>query len=148
MTDEQWMKQALLLARAGEENAEVPVGALLVKGDQVIAQAFNAPISYHDPSAHAEMLVLRMAGQQLENYRLVGTSLYVTLEPCVMCAMALVHARIERLVFGAFDAKTGGICSALDLFEQPFVNHRFDWQGGVLEEDCATMLQDFFKQRR
>ncbi|MDO8843336.1 MAG: tRNA adenosine(34) deaminase TadA [Methylicorpusculum sp.] len=146
--DEAWMRHALRLAQRAETLGEVPVGAVIVKGDRCIAEAWNSPISTHDPSAHAEILVIREAGKQLQNYRLIDATLYVTLEPCVMCMGAIVHARIGRLVFGARDEKRGAVCSAMNLAEAPFLNHKVNWSGGVLEDICSGLLKDFFKARR
>lgn len=148
MLDEEWMRHAIRLAQRAEEQGEVPVGALLVKDSQVIAEGWNLPITQHDATAHAEIIVLRKAGQRLENYRLVETTLYVTLEPCVMCMGAISHARIQRLVFGASDPKRGAVCSALQLTAAPFLNHTVQWQGGVLEAECSQLLKDFFRARR
>jgi tRNA(adenine34) deaminase len=147
-TDEAWMRYAIRLAQRAEQQGEVPVGALIVKNDQCIAEGWNASIINHDPTAHAEMVALRNAGKVLENYRLIDATLYVTLEPCVMCMGAISHARIKRLVFGAFDPKRGAVCNALSLAEASFLNHRIGWQGGVLEADCAEILRDFFRARR
>jgi len=148
MTDEEWMWHALRLAQRAEQQGEVPVGALLVKEGRCIAEAWNQPIQTHDPSAHAEIVALRKAGQTLQNYRLIDTTLYVTLEPCVMCMGAIAHARVKRLVFGAFDPKRGAVCHALQLSDAPFLNHRLEWTGGVLEQTCSEILIDFFKARR
>jgi tRNA(adenine34) deaminase len=146
--DEAWMRYAIRLAQRAEQQGEVPVGALIVKDEQCIAEGWNASIINHDPTAHAEMVALRKAGVVLENYRLIDATLYVTLEPCVMCMGAISHARIKRLVFGAFDQKRGAVCNALSLAEASFLNHRIGWQGGVLEADCSEMLRDFFRARR
>lgn len=146
--DEAWMRHALRLAQRAENMAEVPVGAVLVHNGQCIAEAWNSPIRLNDPTAHAEILALREAGKALNNYRLIGTTLYVTLEPCVMCMGAISHARVSRLVFGAFDNKRGAVCNALNLADASFLNHSIDWQGGVLEEEGATLLRDFFRARR
>jgi len=148
MTDEEWMWHALRLAQRAEQQGEVPVGALLVKDERCIAEAWNQPIQSNDPTAHAEIVALRKAGQVLQNYRLIDTTMYVTLEPCVMCMGAIAHARVKRLVFGAFDPKRGAVCHALQLSDAPFLNHRVDWSGGVLEQNCSEMLIDFFKARR
>lgn len=142
------MLQALELARQAEEVGEVPVGAVLVKDGMVIGEGWNQPIATHDPTAHAEMIALRAAGRALGNYRLVDTTLYVTLEPCAMCMAAIVHARVRRLVFGALDPKRGAVCSALNLAEAEFMNHRVEWCGGVLEEACSAQLKAFFRQKR
>jgi len=146
--DEAWMRYAFRLAQRAEEQGEVPVGAIVVKDDQHIAEGWNSSIETHDPTAHAEMVALRKAGLVLENYRLSGATLYVTLEPCVMCMGAISHARIERLVFGAFDPKRGAVCHALSLSDASFLNHRINWVGGVLEKDCAELLREFFRARR
>ncbi|MCQ8129843.1 tRNA adenosine(34) deaminase TadA [Methylomonas rivi] len=148
MTDEDWMWHALRLAQRAEQQGEVPVGAVLVRDERCIAEGWNQPIQLHDPTAHAEMQALRKAGMAVENYRLIGTTLYVTLEPCVMCMGAIAHARVKRLVFGAYDPKRGAVCHALQLSDAPFLNHKIDWLGGVLQADCAELLTDFFKARR
>jgi tRNA(adenine34) deaminase len=142
------MWHALRLAQRAEQQGEVPVGAVLVKDDRCIAEGWNQPIQNHDPTAHAEMQALRMAGRSLQNYRLIDTTLYVTLEPCVMCMGAIAHARVKRLVFGAFDPKRGAVCNALQLSDVAFLNHKIDWLGGVLQANCAELLTDFFKARR
>jgi len=126
----------------------VPVGAVLVYEGRCIAEGWNQPIQSNDPTAHAEMVALRKAGQVLNNYRLIDTTLYVTLEPCVMCMGAIAHARVKRLVFGAYDPKRGAVCHALQLSDAAFLNHRVEWTGGILEADCAELLSDFFKARR
>ncbi|MEM5293177.1 tRNA adenosine(34) deaminase TadA [Burkholderia sp. JPY481] len=142
----------MALAQAAAEEAraagEVPVGAVLVRGDEVIATGFNHPIGAHDPSAHAEMVALRAAAQSLENYRLPGCELYVTLEPCLMCAGAIMHARIARVVFGARDPKTGACGSVVDAFANPQLNHHTTVSGGVLEAECGVALKSFFAERR
>ena len=148
MTDEQWMRHAMLLAQRAEQLGEVPVGAVLVKDQQIIAEGWNQMISLNDPSAHAEMLAIRQAGQKLANYRLLDCTLYVTLEPCSMCAGVLVHSRITRLVFGASDYKTGAAGSVLDLVRYPQFNHQLEVTAGVLAEECAAMLSAFFQRRR
>ena len=142
------MRYAVRLAQRAEQQGEIPVGALVVKDDQCIAEGWNASIATHDPTAHAEMVALRKAGVALENYRLVDATLYVTLEPCVMCMGAISHARIKRLVFGAFDPKRGAVCHALSLADASFLNHRISWVGGVLEVQCSELLRDFFRGRR
>ena len=146
--DERWMRHALKLARRAQELGEVPVGALLVQEDALIAEGWNRPIASHDPSAHAEMVAMREAAALLRNYRLGGLTLYVTLEPCVMCAGAIIHARIARVVFGARDPKAGAVNSVYDVISNPRLNHRPEWTGGVLEQDCGAILQDFFRARR
>jgi tRNA(adenine34) deaminase len=149
LTDESWMRYAIRLAQRAEEYGEVPVGAVLVKNETVvIAEGWNQVIETHDSTAHAEIVAIRQAGKVLENYRLINTTLYVTLEPCVMCMGAIVHARIQRLVFGAFDEKRGCVCNALNLTNVPFLNHHLVWQGGILEESCSQLLKDFFAARR
>ncbi|MGZ5052202.1 MAG: tRNA adenosine(34) deaminase TadA [Methylobacter sp.] len=147
-TDEAWMRYAIRLAQRAEQQGEVPVGAVIVRDNQCIAEGWNIPITSHDPTAHAEVVALRQAGIQIENYRLVDATLYVTLEPCVMCMGAMSHARIKRLVFGAYDPKRGAVCNALSLSDADFLNHRISWDGGVLEMECSDMLRDFFKARR
>lgn len=142
------MWHALRLAQRAEQQGEVPVGAVLVRDERCIAEGWNQPIQLHDPSAHAEMQALRNAGLALQNYRLIDTTLYVTLEPCVMCMGAIAHARVKRLVFGAYDLKRGAVCHALQLSDAPFLNHKIDWLGGVLQANCAELLTDFFKARR
>ena len=142
------MRAALECAAAAGAAGEVPVGAVLVHGDTIIARAGNAPVASHDPTAHAEIIVLRAAGQALGSYRLTDSTLYVTLEPCVMCAAAIVHARVRRLVFGAWDVRAGGAGSITNVFALPGLNHRVDVFGGVLIEEGALLLQQFFAQRR
>lgn len=146
--DEHWMRQALALARRAQDLGEVPVGAVLVKDDTLLAEGWNQPISACDPTAHAEIVALRAASQRLRNYRLTDTTLYVTLEPCAMCVGALVHARVARVVFGAFDPKSGAVSSALSLGESDKFNHRVVWQGGVLADECGDHLRAFFRLRR
>jgi tRNA(adenine34) deaminase len=148
ITDEYWMQHALQLARQAAQQSEVPVGAVIVRDDTIIGQGYNQPISNHDPSAHAEIIALRDAGQHTKNYRLVETTLYVTLEPCVMCMGAILHARINTLVFGATDPKRGAVCSALQLSHADFSNHHVQWRSGVLEQDCSELLSAFFQARR
>ena len=142
------MERALELACKAESIGEVPVGAVIVKDDELIAEGWNHPIEQHDPSSHAEIEALRSAGEKLSNYRLPGTTLYVTLEPCTMCVGAMVHARVSRVVFGASDPKTGALGGAYDILEMTKPNHALDLASGVLEEDCAKMLRAFFKSRR
>ena len=146
--DATFMRAALEQARAAAASGEVPVGAVLVRGEEVIAAGHNAPIATHDATAHAEIAVLRAAGRTLGGYRLTGTTLYVTLEPCVMCAAAMVHARVRRLVFGTWDPRAGGAGSIINVFALPGLNHRVDVFGGVLMEECAALLQQFFAPRR
>jgi tRNA(adenine34) deaminase len=147
-TDETWMRHAIRLAQRAEQQGEVPVGAVVVRDGLCIAEGWNTSIITHDPTAHAEIASLRKAGVALENYRLVDATLYVTLEPCVMCMGAISHARIKRLVFGAYDPKRGAVCNALNLTDASFLNHRISWDGGVLEAECSELLRDFFKARR
>lgn len=142
------MEQAIALAKNAQELDEVPVGAIVVLDGEVIGRGFNQPISGDDPTAHAEIIALRDAGRQLGNYRLPGCTLYVTLEPCMMCAGAMVHSRITRLVYGAPDAKTGVIDSYLDAFSQPVVNHKIEVTGGVMAQECGSMLTTFFRNKR
>jgi tRNA(adenine34) deaminase len=145
-------RRFMAMAQAAAENArragEVPVGAVIVRGDEVIATGFNHPIRGHDPSAHAEMVALRAAAQALQNYRLPGCELYVTLEPCLMCAGAIMHARIARVVFGASDPKTGACGSVVDMFANERLNHHASVTGGVLADECGRALQNFFAERR
>ena len=142
------MRRALQLAERARSEGEVPVGALVVQGDAVVGEGWNRPIAAADPTAHAEIAALRAASRQLGNYRLPDCTLYVTVEPCAMCAGALVHARTARLVFGAAEPKTGAVTSCMALLDQPWLNHRVAWQGGVLAEECSGMLAHFFRQRR
>jgi len=146
--DATFMRVALERARAGAAAGEVPVGAVLVRGEEIIASGANQPIATHDPSAHAEIQALRAGGARLHSYRLTDTTLYVTLEPCVMCAAAIVHARVRRLVFGSWDPRAGGAGSLINVFSLPGLNHRVDVFGGVLMQECAQMLQAFFAERR
>ncbi len=143
------MTRAIELAHRAEQEGEVPIGALIVKDDEIVGEGWNRPILGHDPSAHAEIQALRAAGETLQNYRLPGTTLYCTLEPCPMCAGAVVHARVERVVFGARDPKGGACGSVFDLLpsDERF-NHRTQTTGGVLEDQCAQLLRDFFRARR
>ena len=148
LTDEQGMRLALAQARAAAEAGEVPVGAVVVKDGQVIATGRNAPIASHDPTAHAEVVALREAARLVGNYRLDGCTLYVTLEPCAMCSGAMLHARLDRVVFGATDPRTGAAGSVLNLFAHAQLNHQTQVTGGVLADECAQLLKDFFKPRR
>lgn len=147
-TDTDFMRLALEQARQAGGRGEVPVGAVLVKDGRVVAAGGNQPIAAHDPSAHAEIVALRAAGQALGNYRLDDTVLYVTLEPCLMCASAIVHARVRRVVFGAFDPKAGAAGGIIDAFALKGLNHRVDVFGGVLENECASLLSEFFVRQR
>jgi tRNA(adenine34) deaminase len=146
--DEQFMRRALELAREAEAAGEVPVGAVIVKDGAIVAEGWNRPISTNDPSAHAEMVALRAAGSSLGSYRLTDTTLYVTLEPCPMCAGAMVHARVRRLVFGATDPRAGAAGTVFNIVQHPALNHRIEISGGVLAEECGTMLRGFFVARR
>ena len=146
--DEQYMRLALQMAKKSKEINEVPVGAIVVVNNQIVSQSYNQPISQNDPTSHAEINALRMASENLGNYRLKDTTLYVTLEPCAMCYGAIVHARISRLVFGAYDPKTGVCGSSFNLHEQACFNHKPKITEGVLEENCSLILKDFFKERR
>lgn len=149
-TDEYWMHHALALAaRARDEDDEIPVGALVVDaGGQLIGGGWNRNIAEHDPAAHAEIVAMRQAGQAIGNHRLIGCTLYVTLEPCAMCAMAMIHARLARVVFGAFDPKTGAAGSVFDLLADPRHNHRIEVTGGVLAELSGPMLSAYFRAKR
>jgi tRNA(adenine34) deaminase len=142
------MHHALALASRGETEDEVPVGAVVVQGDAVIGEGWNQPIGRHDPTAHAEVMALRAAGGKLNNYRLSGATLYVTLEPCLMCVGAMVHARIVRLVYGAGDPKSGAVSSLCRGFELPGLNHRVEVTGGLLADECGEVLRGFFRARR
>jgi tRNA(adenine34) deaminase len=146
--DAEFMKMALIQAHLARDAGEVPVGAVLVTNQQVIASGHNQPIGHHDPSAHAEIVTLKAAGAALNNYRLPETTLYVTLEPCMMCCGAIMHARVSRLVYGASDAKTGCVHSVMKLFDNAQLNHHTMVEGGVLADECAQVLKDFFKERR
>jgi tRNA(adenine34) deaminase len=146
--DRQFMQQALEQAELAALAGEIPVGAVIVRNGEVIARSFNQPITNHDPSAHAEMLALRQAALSAENYRLPGTTLYVTLEPCIMCAGAMLHARVDRVVYGATDPKTGAAGSILDVFSSKQINHQTVIEGGMMAEECGQLLRDFFKERR
>jgi tRNA(adenine34) deaminase len=146
--DRQFMQQALDQAKLAAVAGEVPVGAVLVRDGQVISTGFNQPISKSDPSAHAEMMALRAAALDESNYRLPGTTLYVTLEPCTMCAGAMLHARVDRVVFGAADPKTGAAGSVLNVFSEKQINHQTQVEGGIMSEECGQILRNFFKERR
>ncbi|MEW6098534.1 MAG: tRNA adenosine(34) deaminase TadA [Pseudomonadota bacterium] len=147
-TDEYAMRLALDQAHNAWIVGEVPVGAVILRDGQVVATGYNRPITEHDPTAHAEIVALRHAAQLLGNYRLPDCELYVTLEPCAMCAMALMHARFKRVVFGAYDPKTGAAGSVVDLFAQPQLNHHTQIVGGVMADACGRLLRDFFAERR
>ena len=142
------MQRAIELAREAEQRGEVPVGAVLVKDNQVIGEGYNAPIATHDPSAHAEIQAIRAAASALGNYRLLNTTLYVTVEPCVMCAGAIVHARIGELVYGASEPRSGAVGSVFNLLQSDALNHQVTIRSGVLKQECASLLKNFFQQRR
>lgn len=146
--DQYWMRRALELARWAATVGEVPVGAVLVLGHEVMGEGWNRPIGAHDPTAHAEMVALRAAAARLGNYRLVGSTLYVTLEPCPMCAGAMIHARVARLVFGAADPRAGAAGTVFNLLQSGHLNHRVAVTGGVLAEECGLLLREFFRVRR
>jgi tRNA(adenine34) deaminase len=149
MNDEYWMQQALILARQAADEGEVPVGALLInKNQQLIAKAHNKTIQHIDPTAHAEILVLRQAALIENNYRLPGTTLYCTLEPCAMCAGAIIQARLDRVVFAAYDAKSGAVCSVLQLLNHASLNHQADAVGSILADQSIALMQDFFRSKR
>jgi tRNA(adenine34) deaminase len=143
-----WQEKALILARCAKEKGEVPVGAILVFDNKIIGEGWNRPILENDPTAHAEIVALREAAKNLKNYRLLNATLYVTLEPCAMCVGAMLHARIKRLVFGAYDTKTGAVESVFQLLSTKKLNHQIDYIGGVLATECGSLLSDFFKERR
>jgi tRNA(adenine34) deaminase len=145
---EEWMLAALLLARQAAQHGEVPVGAVVVRDNQVVGRGFNQPIGRHDPTAHAEIMALRDAAQTLGNYRLPGCTLVVTVEPCTMCAGALVHARIERLIFGAKEPKAGAVCSSARVLDNLGLNHKVTVIEGVLEKECKALMAGFFQGRR
>ncbi|WP_018693363.1 tRNA adenosine(34) deaminase TadA [Algicola sagamiensis] len=146
--DEYWMKKALSLAQRAWDAGEIPVGAIVVHDGKIIGEGWNRPIGCHDPSAHAEMIAIRQASQQMMNYRLVDCDLYVTLEPCPMCAGLLVHSRIRRLIFGANDAKTGAAGSVMNIVRSENLNHQIEVTSGVFDTECGQLLSDFFKMRR
>lgn len=146
--DERWMAQALQLAQKAESEGEVPVGAVIIKDDQLLATGWNRPIGNHDPTAHAEIQALRAAAEKMGNYRLPGTTLYVTLEPCPMCAGAIVHARIARVVFAASDPRTGAAGSVFNLLQSDELNHRAEVKGGVRADESGTLIREFFHRRR
>ncbi|WP_084267027.1 tRNA adenosine(34) deaminase TadA [Shewanella marina] len=146
--DQFWMQKAIDMAAKAEAHGEVPVGAILVKDDEIIAAGFNHCIGLHDPTAHAEMQCIRQAGSILQNYRLLDTTMYITLEPCAMCAGAMVHGRVGRVVFGARDLKTGAAGSVFNILQHPQSNHQPEVVEGVLADDCGAQLSQFFKRRR
>ncbi|TDR18378.1 tRNA adenosine(34) deaminase TadA [Marinicella litoralis] len=146
--DAYFMRLAMAQAHTAEQQGEVPVGAVIVQSGEVVAAAYNQMINLNNPTAHAENLVLAAAGEKLQNYRLVDCDLFVTLEPCTMCAGAMIHARIKRVVFGAFDSKTGVLGSVDNMMQKPYHNHQIEVVGGVLGDECGQLLSQFFKQRR
>lgn len=146
--DKIFMSEAIILAKQAFAQGEVPVGALVVKDNKVIGRGFNQPIYTSDPTAHAEIVALRDAAITVQNYRLSDCSLYVTIEPCAMCVGAMVHARIQRVIFGATEPRAGSLVSQLKLMDMSHFNHTFEWQGGVLETECGDLMRDFFKSRR
>lgn len=146
--DIRFMQHALHLAQQAEAAGEVPVGAVIVKDGVIVGEGWNRPIATHDPSAHAEMVAMRAAAHALQNYRLLGTTLYVTLEPCAMCAGAMVHARVKRLVYGAPDPRAGAAGTIFNITQHEALNHRVEVTGGVLEAECGAMLKRFFQARR
>lgn len=148
MSDDEFMREALALAREAGAMGEVPVGAVVVRGGEIVGRGFNQPVSARDPTAHAEIVALRDAARHLGNYRLPGCELYVTLEPCAMCTGAIFHARIARVIFGARDPKTGAAGSVLDLYAEPRLNHHAALAGGVLASECGALLSSFFAARR
>jgi len=146
--DSHWMRKAMELAIQAAREGEVPVGAVLVKDGHIVGEGWNRPIGAHDPSAHAEIQALRAAGRELGNYRLTDTTLYVTLEPCAMCAGAIIHARVKRVVFGAYDPKGGAAGSVFDILGTDKLNHKVEVQGGVMAQACGAMLREFFVLKR
>jgi len=146
--DERWMRHALAQAKRAAEHDEVPVGAVVVLDDEIIGEGHNQPVGMHDPTAHAEIVALREAAQRLQNYRLCDTTLYVTLEPCLMCAGAILQARVWRVVFGTFDAKAGAVGSTANLLQSPLANHQCQVTAGVLRNDCAALIEGFFSELR
>jgi tRNA(adenine34) deaminase len=148
LTDVAFMRRALELARMAEARGEVPVGAVIVRDGTIVAEGWNRPIGTCDPTAHAEIIALRTAGEALQTYRLTDTTLYVTLEPCAMCASAMVHARVRRLVFGAIDPRAGAAGSVFNIVQHAALNHRLECAGGVLAEECGALLREFFVARR
>lgn len=143
-----WIEQALGLAHQAEAQGEVPVGALLVLEDKIVGQGWNQPIQNSDPTAHAEIIALRQAASELNNYRLLNTTLYVTLEPCAMCIGAIIHARVKRVVYGALDPRAGAVESVFKIPDEPSLNHKLETLGGVLNDECSSLLRNFFQKRR
>jgi len=148
MSDEQFMRRAIALAEQGAALGEVPVGCVIVRDGEIIGEGFNRPISSHDPTAHAEVVALRDAAKNQNNYRLPDATLYVTIEPCTMCVGALVHARIARVVFGAPEPKSGSLVSADQLMNKTHFNHQFEFVGGVLADECSELISSFFRNKR
>ncbi|HLB56415.1 MAG TPA: tRNA adenosine(34) deaminase TadA [Coxiellaceae bacterium] len=146
--DNIFIQHAIMLAKQAENEGEVPVGAVIVLDNKIIAEGWNQPIQSHDPTAHAEIIALRNAAKNIGNYRLNKAMLYVTLEPCAMCVGAMIHARIERLVFGAYDPKAGAVKSAFQLLNDVRHNHKVEWSGGILENECSSVLKAFFRKKR
>jgi tRNA(adenine34) deaminase len=147
-TDDHFMKRALELAQQAADRGEVPVGAVVVRNGEIIGQGHNQPIASHDPTAHAEIIAMRDASNNLSNYRLTGCDIYVTIEPCTMCVGAMVHARIRQIFFGASEPRAGALTSQLQLMEDGRFNHSILWEGGILADQCASVLRDFFRQKR
>ena len=145
---EQWMQRAYELAVMARDNDEVPVGAVIVLNDRIIGEGWNQPISSNDPTAHAEVIALKQAGKHIKNYRLPGATMYVTLEPCAMCAGALVHARLAKLVYATDDPKSGACGSVLDITQHDALNHKVEIECGTMQDECRKLLQDFFQQKR
>jgi tRNA(Arg) A34 adenosine deaminase TadA len=148
LDDKTFIKRALSLAHSAAEQGEVPVGAIITMGNSIIAEGRNSPISSHDPTAHAEIIALRKAARKIGNYRLPGATIYVTLEPCIMCMGAIIHSRLERVVFGAFDPKTGAAGSRYSIGSDGLLNHHLKITGGICETECSALLKTFFKRRR
>jgi tRNA(adenine34) deaminase len=148
MSNAKYMARALELAREAERAGEVPVGAVIVKDDAIVGEGWNRPISTSDPTAHAEIVAMRAAAQKLDTYRLLDTTLYVTLEPCPMCAGAMVHARVKRLVYAATDPRAGAAGTIFNIVQHPSLNHRLECEAGLMSEECATLLRTFFQGRR
>ncbi len=146
--DAHWMQQAIELAQHAKSQHEIPVGAILVLNNEIIGEGWNQPIGSTDSTAHAEIIALRNAAKKLNNYRLLNTTLYVTLEPCIMCVGAMIHARIKHLVFGAYDPKAGAIQSVFNLLDNKQLNHKISYQGGILKQECGELLTRFFEERR
>lgn len=146
--DINWMQHAVNLAKHAALNNEVPVGAVLVLNDQIIGEGFNQPIQNNDPTAHAEIIALRQGAKYLNNYRLLDTTLYITLEPCVMCAGAIIHSRVKRVVYGATDPRAGGVRSVFSILQSDKLNHQVEFCSEVMAEECSTILREFFKERR